>query len=70
MDLNVFILLADRSGTSCDHCGREDSWLDDVRFRSVREQDAVSCPGCSVCDGRSGMTTLCEDCHRDLVRKR
>lgn len=66
----IAILLANRSGTACDHCAREDAWLDDMRFRSIRQQDAVSCLGCSKCDGRTGMTTLCEDCHRDLIRER
>lgn len=62
------ILLADRSRTQCDHCDRKDSWLDDLRFRSLSQ--AVSCPGCMKCEGRQGMTTLCEDCHRFLVRER
>lgn len=62
------ILLADRSRTSCDHCDRKDEWGRDIRFRSLRR--GVSCPGCAKCDGRQDMTTLCEDCHRDLVRQR
>lgn len=66
----IAVLLAYRSGASCDHCDRTDDWLDDMRFRSLRERDAVSCPGCSKCDGRTGLTTLCEDCHRKLVRER
>lgn len=64
MDINITILLANRSGTVCDHCERKDEWGRDLRFRSLREQNAVSCPGCHVpaCDGKTGMTTLCEDC--------
>lgn len=69
MDFIINILLADRSRTQCDHCDRKDSWLDDWRFRSL--DPGASCEGCDLCDyeGGSDMTTLCERCHRFLVRE-
>lgn len=61
------IILIPDGGVSCDHCGRVYNPYIGDRFWSALSYQCTAPDECQTGGGEH--TTLCDDCHRNLIRE-